>query len=695
MDIGSPPSHGKRDEVIADSEEEEYAKSLTGVLCLALLVNICRINYIHLSAPSTIQQLHTNAVSSISDFTTIAFTSRSDAIVSPTIADRAKTRQRTQGTKKRPVIHRDDDIIELTSEDDVVEKGTKSSAQSVKPKPKVKVKVKMADNPLPSVIANPHIDAIDSEQPRPRVRPRPRPVVKQARPKLDSLPPHQYPFARDSFVYDMPAIRPPPISTPIVPYHGQPDLPIATSPATLNNALGPGMASHLPPSDPPNSSNTTGIGDALPPIEILQDGESERDGDSCLLSPSSLFSDSGPKSKAKKRKRGIALDILENEHEVDQLMPSSSQRLEPTPHVGITILDAYTHGPEPPPTFFAGSSSAGQYVGQCDSNAFPNLQADFIDLTDLPPTICYAKPSKPKKIKVNTEINRTGDMSRDEGDSDFKPSGRKSAKKKKGKGKEPVQEKEDKPKAKKGRSRKKKEQMDGVILQAKDKTGKTKSKGKQNEKEVFKSREIINDSDDENDPLLLVEGMQVARMPLTSTAEGVSLSKISDLNAGGLSSASGKFPSPKVNEPNSSAVGSKAKMKLKGKKRKSIESDEEGSEKGNEIQDCIVVKRRKSASGAPVPDEVEQERVDEKKNIQESACNGKDKPGDEAGDRAKPTSGARQDKTKDSKRTNEQKGGKVGAFCSLTSTSFISCVAGEYFRSFSLLCCKAVGRSGD
>jgi len=32
MDIGSPPSHVNRDEVIADSEEElEYAKSFSGV----------------------------------------------------------------------------------------------------------------------------------------------------------------------------------------------------------------------------------------------------------------------------------------------------------------------------------------------------------------------------------------------------------------------------------------------------------------------------------------------------------------------------------------------------------------------------------------------------------------------------------------------------------------------------------------
>src|SRR5258708_39865978 len=132
----------------------------------------------HLSALTT---LHTNGVSSISDFTAIAH-APSDEIVSHSIADRTKTRQRTQGTKKLPIVQ--DDIIELTSEDDVVEKGTRSSAQSIKPKPKAKtkakakVKVKMVDKPLLEA-SDSHNDSIGSEKPRPRVRPRPKPIVKR------------------------------------------------------------------------------------------------------------------------------------------------------------------------------------------------------------------------------------------------------------------------------------------------------------------------------------------------------------------------------------------------------------------------------------------------------------------------------------------------------------------------------------
>lgn len=624
----------------------------------------------HLSALTT---LHTNGVSSISDFTTIPH-APSDEIVSHSIADRTKTRQRTQATKKLPIVQ--GDIIELTSEDDVVEKGTRSSAQSIKPKPKVKAKVKakMVDKPLLEA-SNSHNDSIGSEQPRPRVRPRPKPIVKRAQPMLDSL--HQYPFARDSFAYDIPAIPLPPMLTP-ASYCRQPDLPIATSSATINHTMGPGMTSQLPPSDPPNLTNTAGIGekpsrpedDTLPPIEILQDGESERDGDSRFLSPSSLFSDKGSRTKAKKRKRGVALDIQDKEHEVDQLIPSSPHRREPSPH--IAFLDAYTHGPEPPPTFFAGSSSSFvQNNGERDSSPLPNPQADVIDLTDLPPTMKPSKPKKSKKKMINTEVIPTEEPRGDKGDSDFKPSGKKAVKKRKGNGKDPViLQKENMPKEKKERARKKKEQLDGVVLLA----NKTKTKGRPIEKEVFKSREFIDDSDNDTDPLLLVGGMQVDHgMLLPSITDGRSSTRVPDLNQVSLSSASDKSSRSKVDEPNSCAAAAaavpKEKAKSKGKKRKSIvESDEEGSEKGKEIQDkdCIVVKKRKPASGAPVSDEVEQELVDKKKISQESVRSGKNKP--EVPETPGPV-GANQDKTmqmKDSnvrQRTSTQKPGIVGAFC--------------------------------
>jgi len=537
----------------------------------------------------------------------------------------------------------------------------------------------------------------DSSGSRPRVRPRPKPIVKRVQPKLDSLPLHQYPFASDSLVYDPPAIPLPPMLTTAF-YRRQPDLPIATSPASINHTMGHGVVSQLPPSDPPNSTNTTGIGgkssrpedSPLPPIEILQDGESERDGDSRLLSPSSLFSDKGSRSKAKKRNRGVALNIQDKEHEVDQLIPSSPHCREPTPHVAV---DAYTHGP--PPTFFAGSSSSVRDNGERDPTPFPNPQAEVIDLTDLPPTMKPSKPNKIKKQMVNNEVIPTEGLRGDEGDSDFKPSGKKAVKKRKGKGKEPVvDQKENKPKEKK---EKKKQQLDGVVL-----AKRTKTKGKPIEKEVFKSREVIDDSDDDTDPLLLVGGMQVDnRMPLPSTTDGTSSLRVSDLNQGGLSSASDKSPRSKIDEPNSSTSASavsKEKTKSKGKKRKSIvESNEEGSEKGNDIQDkdCIVVKRRKSASGAPVYDGVEQEQVDKKRKSQESVRSGKDEP---EVPKTPGSAGANQDETmqmKDSdvcQRTRIQKVGKLGAFYS-TSESFIFCVGEYVIRSFSPICCKAASGS--
>lgn len=548
-----------------------------------------------LSALSTNQQLHINVVSSISDFTSIV---PSDEI-EHSIADRAKTRERIQAHKKKPVIL--DDFLELSSEDDI-ENSTKSSAQSSK----LKANAKIAEKPIPSVIANSHNH---SEQPRQRPRPRPRPIIKGARAKLgsDSLPPHQYPFAQDSFVSHILGIGTPETSTHLS-NHGRPGLPIATFQRNTNH-VGISMSSQLPPSDPPSST----IGnDALPPIEILLDGESEPEGDRHLSSPTSLFSDTSSRIKVKSKKRKRALDI-NNGYEIDQLVASSPCPFEATSHFDLPALDTCPHGPEPPPTFFAGSSSsAGRHDGQRDRS---EPQAEIIDLTDLPPTM-DAKSSisnKNKRSKTETEINSIVEGGGEEEGSDFKPSGRKTTKKRKSKGKEPPKGKDNKPKEKKGRTRKKKDQLESVVSQPKGKTGKTRTMEDQIEKEVFKSREIIDDSDEDGDPLLLEGDTRVEGESLSSTKVNVTSPKFSDQKQGGLSSGGGK--SSESNLRASVSAESKEKARLQSRKRKSIvESDDEEPE--NEIQgDCIIVKRRKSNSGIPVSDkELERGRVDEEEN---------------------------------------------------------------------------------
>src|SRR5260221_10136425 len=152
-----------------------------------------------------------------------------------------------------------------------------------------------------------------------------------------------------------------------------------------------------------------------------------------------------------------------------------------------------------------------------------------------------------------------------------------------------------------------------------------------------------------------------------------------DLNWGGLASSSSKSSRSKVDEAGSSAsAAATEKAKSKGKKCKSIvESDEETSKKGNEIQDkeCIVVKKRKP--GALLSDKGELEKKNSQENARKRKPEGQKSPSscvsraDEVEDRGNTTSAAAPDERKqvsDSKvnlPTNVQKAGKVGMFCCL------------------------------
>lgn len=637
-----------------------------------------------MSAQAHNQQLRPNTISSISDFTSIAFGVRSDEIETLTIADRTKTRQRRQPTQK-PLSC---DFIELTSDDDLIpikKRTTNSGTKSIKPKPKTQAKANasMAEKPLPSV------DATDSERPRPRPRPRPR--LKQTRPKLDSdiLPPHPYPFAQDPSVYNIPSIQLPPASTP-PSCHRSSDLPVAT----INNyAMAGAMISQLPPSDPPTELGTSfkssrSKNDPLPPIEILQDNHSEHEGNMPLSHPSSLFSDTDSRLKTKKKIKSCQ---PENEREIDQLVPSSPFcGPEEASRVGPPVFDAYTHGEEPPPTFFAGSSSIGRQDITADLNAISEPKVDIVDLTDLPATLHCAKSSKSKKRKVEVEINPDVVLCADDGDSDFEPSGKKSGKKRKGKGKLPTKEKENKPKEKKANTRKK--EFDGVILQPRDKSRISKTKGKQVEKEAFKSREFIDNSDEDlPDPLLLTGGLPSEGLSLPSTTVGMISPKPSASNhQDDFSSPRGKSPESKVAKRISG--DSRKKATLKSKKRKSIVESDEG-ESEDQVGNCSVVKKRKAPFASASDEEVERV-IDE--NAKDQSHDGKSPrgrgtsitigPEDEVEITGNAIPSPRQEETIQERSGQLQRLRKVRRNILILTFSFISCTIGKCCRSFKPSC---------
>ena len=432
------------------------------------------------------------------------------------IADRAKTRQRIPkssiqssftnpnamasiaghpgGKKIDGIIS--SDIIELTSDEDDDELNLRPS----KPKPKAKLipKLKVKDKPrntsnvktldVPGTTET-NTDNSPHVIPGSRPRPRPRPLVKRSKPAQEStgpLPP-------------LPPNNPGLLSSSSASVSHGPELPIATSPVRPDF-----HTSQLPPSDPPLPTLTT-IHDEneLPPIETLPDHDFDG-----LSSPSSLFSDLG--SPTKKRKRtAFNLEIDELASDVD-LGPGKGQ-------TGVGALYRHDNGvaqevPQhllpPPPTFFAGSSSSS--IGGGDRRPTPQvpseLARDVVDLTMLPPTIqpigAKATKTATKKAKISRQKkDDAARMDEDELDDDFdstKPTKKGNSKPK------PKAKKGGDAKAKKGKGRADVE--DSIV--SKPRIQKIKEKGKvkasAGDKDTFKSREFIDDSGDDQDPIQLV-----------------------------------------------------------------------------------------------------------------------------------------------------------------------------------------------
>ncbi|CAA7266829.1 unnamed protein product [Cyclocybe aegerita] len=541
------PSELHDDEVIADSEDEmegvsrptgdaipgyDPTSSVSAFTMTSLAPGAKAISSI---SEFTAELSHTNfnnrpkqaPRNNTDTSTSTAFTTPQYDDLGPTgtIADRAKTRQRTQSKSKGVFC----DVIELTSDEDD-ELGLKpSTSKKAKMSPKVKTKTtskpkaKEKETPVTSKAAT-ISDSTTDRPPNVRPRPRPRPIVK--RPKTthnnDIADPgavFAYPFARN---------RPPsgpPSSTPSS--HTGPEVPIATSPSVMPPPHYVGKPpqvtiSQLPPSDPPGSSHPTRFGDEedfggygehdrnsnrdLPRIETLEPGRGS--------SPDSMF-DENAEELRQMRQSGQRT----SQEGVDEPQTSSSN--------GLGRRMTYQQIPETmmPPTFFAGSSSSSIGVA-------PGPEHEVVDLTMFPtldPTAAQPKASKPKKSKKKKDtefidVDMDPDafamplpiLDEDEADEDFDPSGEGSGKKK--------AKSKAKPKPKKAKGKEGQKVVEVVITSKKTKDKKsdaqktssstgadkgpskataTKGKGKLQDKDTFKSREFIEDSDEDADPLRL------------------------------------------------------------------------------------------------------------------------------------------------------------------------------------------------
>ena len=532
-----------------------------------------------------------------------------------TIADRAKTRQRTQ----KPSPRSTSDVIELTSDedDDDDELSLKPSKPQSRPKPKPKAKPKAKDPTKPKQVQvqnTPNPTSVSDPPPRPRPRPRPK------RPKITEEPAPVFTPGAGPF---------PPTSTPPIPSHG-PEIPIATSPPMPHQNSHTRLTSdhpmnlELPPSDPPMPSfATVHTENHVPRIETLPADRPS--------SPSSLFSERSTASKSNKRKRAQP-DI---EAEIDEL--ATSQGVPDNVGVGGAHISPPMMGP--PPTFFAGSSSASSIVEGVTTTPSNQIPAemhippgDVVDLTMLPPTLAPLKVKKPRKsskaeagIDEEAAVPRAVVLDEDDQDGDFNPAGD-SATKKKGKSK--AKEKVAKPTKSKGKPKESatagispKAQVEVVITTTKGKgraKAPAKNKGKQKDsaaadKEVFKSREFIEDSDDE---LQLVgsaaataaadDNIPLPVLPNTIDNEARSNSAVATrpTMAGGLATSSSSAAPSKGSHTQAEMKGDNPPSSRRGNKRKLIvESDaEEGAaEEGGvvhvNVSPSATKKKRKTGDG--------------------------------------------------------------------------------------------------
>ena len=463
------------------------------------------------SASTLPGQLHGN--SSISAFTTDPSQLKQNSEVenflvgTASIADRAKTRQRNpkssmQGPstkfnmmassfeKSKINGNISSDIIELSSDEDEDELNLQQKPKA-KQNPKFKVKDKPRNTSIDKTLDVPGTTETNNPISDSRPRPRPRPLVKRSKPAQESTGPPP----------------PPPPYTPALSAslsasvsHG-PELPIATSPVRPDLHI-----SQLPPSDPPLPTLTT-IHDEndLPPIETLPNN----DFDGPPSSPSSLFSDLGGSTKKRKR-TAFNLEIDELASDIDS-SPKKGQTGAGAlyRHDEGVALQVPPHLLPPPPTFFAGSSSSS--IGGGDRRLSPQVTSemacDVVDLTMLPPTIqpigdtATKKATKKSKISRKKKEDATG-MDENELD-DFDPT--ESTKKGNSKPKPKAKKKAGVASAKKGKGLAQVE--DSIVCKPRPKQKiKEKGKGKATpgDKDTFKSRELIDDSGDDQDPIQLV-----------------------------------------------------------------------------------------------------------------------------------------------------------------------------------------------
>ncbi|KIK09999.1 hypothetical protein K443DRAFT_118090 [Laccaria amethystina LaAM-08-1] len=291
------------------------------------------------------------------------------------------------------------------------------------------------------------------------------------------------------------------------------------------------LPSQLPPSDP-------SVPTSQPPIEVLQNPPTT-DFDDPLTptsSPCSLFSP----------KKGVD-ELDESDHGESFVHVDKGN--------GKTLMLPPAMA-QPPPTFFAGSSPPLPVPETIPSREKP-LEQDVVDLTDLPPTVPVEKP-KPKKPRKKKEEVGSGDGM----DMDFDPNNSEGKKKKKGKTKAKGKEKTSPGTG----------QVEVTITVPPPKTkGKGRGKGKEKEKEVFKSKEFVNDSEDED------EGVLGGAIPTTS-----SINILPPPAIGSPPPAIGSPPAAPALVPGSPGLG---------KKRKSNTVDEE------EVEEVGSPKKKQKGKG--------------------------------------------------------------------------------------------------
>ncbi|KAH9481743.1 hypothetical protein JR316_0006270 [Psilocybe cubensis] len=461
------------------------------------------------------------------------------------IADRAKMRQRSQ---KQAVS----DVIELTSDEDDELIWKPSTSKEKKAKSSTKSKSKKKEVVPQKAGTSTDTDAVSAPKTKPR--PRPRPIPKQPR--------YGEADTSSSFV---------------------PDIPIATP--SMHTAQ---LISSLPPSDPPQHTEPE---PQYPGITTLQPS-----------SPNSLFNE--------------GVSIRNTDMEVDELASDVPYRN------NANYFDDDYISPRkmpPPPTFFAGSSSSSMGGGKGDEPiTFLVPQQDIVDLTMLPPTIAPAvqkKEPKPKKPKKKKEAEHDYDydfvsaplpiLDEDDQDEDFDPTGDGNAKKKKkGKGKEKGKEKEKPAKKSKAKSKASDDSTSPgsggaqveVVITSKPPKSKGKGKAAINEedkemrteppldggnKESFKSREFIEDSD-EDDPIRLVGSVPNPPSPLVPiTPAGPSRTIVKDtksptslkIRLPGTSSS--RTPAQDLDSDTEMKEAIPSKSKGNKKRKTVVDSDEE------------------------------------------------------------------------------------------------------------------------